>query len=87
MALNTSFQAQNYRTGSPRGTLTVHGGIIQKYRGAVGTGTYCRADRWSSAPDTRRTTTTIRGSISIQPPGYFLTGKYYKLAWREVTNA
>lgn len=32
-----SFGVQNYNTGSPRGTLTVHGGIAQDYRGPVGT--------------------------------------------------
>jgi len=37
MALNTSFKVQNYNTGSPRGTLTVLGGIVQDLRGAVGT--------------------------------------------------
>ena len=32
-----SFGVENYSSGSPRGTLTVHGGIVQDYRGAVGT--------------------------------------------------
>ncbi len=32
-----SFGVQSYNSGSPRGTLTVHGGIAQDYRGAVGT--------------------------------------------------
>ncbi len=37
MALGTSFTAQNYSSGSPRGTLTVLGGLVQDTRGAVGT--------------------------------------------------
>jgi len=37
MAINNKFQAQNYDTRSPSGTLTVLGSIIQKYRGAMGT--------------------------------------------------
>jgi hypothetical protein len=37
MALNQSFAVQNYDQGSPRGTLTIIGGVIQKQRGAVGT--------------------------------------------------
>jgi len=37
MALNKSFKVQNYDTGSPRGTLTVLGGMVQKERGPVGT--------------------------------------------------
>ncbi len=32
-----SFGVENFNSGSPRGTLTVHGGIAQDYRGAVGT--------------------------------------------------
>lgn len=86
MALNTSFQAQNYRTGSPRGTLTVHGGIIQKYRGAVGTGTAQGGQVIISTGYAKNYHYDPRFDL-IQPPGYFLTGKYYKLAWREVTNA
>lgn len=31
------FRVENYNTGSPRGTLTVLGGIVQETRGAVGT--------------------------------------------------
>ena len=40
MALEESFTAQNYQYGSPRGELTVVGGIIQRYRGPVGTFSY-----------------------------------------------
>jgi hypothetical protein len=38
-AANTpgSFGVNNYNGGSPRGTLTVYGGIVQETRGAVGT--------------------------------------------------
>jgi len=86
MALNTSFQTQNYRTGSPRGTLTVHGGIIQRYRGAVGTGTMQNGHVVISTGYAKSYHYDPRFDL-IQPPGYFLTGKYYKLAWREVTNA
>jgi len=32
-----SFGVENYNSGSPRGTLYVHGGIVQDTRGAVGT--------------------------------------------------
>lgn len=32
-----SFGVENYSSGAPRGKLTVHGGIVQDYRGAVGT--------------------------------------------------
>lgn len=86
MALNTSFQVQNYRSGVPRGTLTVHGGIIQKFRGAVGTGVLQGGQVVISTGYAKDYHYDPRFD-SIQPPGYFLTGKYYKLAWREVTNA
>lgn len=43
MAMNYSFEVENYNYGSPRGTLTILGGIIQKRRGPVGTfGYYSR---------------------------------------------
>jgi len=86
MALGTSFEVENYRYGSPRGTLTVHGGIVQRYRGCVGSGRlngdtitiytgYAKSYHYDSRFD------------SVQPPGYLLTGKYYKLSWREVPCA
>ena len=37
MALGTSFEANGYNTGSPRGTLNLLGGVIQRNRGPVGT--------------------------------------------------
>jgi len=37
MAFDESFYVVNYDSGSPRGTLKIWGGIIQKYRGPVGT--------------------------------------------------
>ncbi|WP_428234801.1 hypothetical protein [Gracilimonas sp.] len=37
MALGTSFEVEDYSSGSPRGTLDLLGGIVQKNRGAVGT--------------------------------------------------
>jgi hypothetical protein len=38
MALNGSFYVDKYNQGSPRGILHLYGGIIQRVRGAVGTG-------------------------------------------------
>lgn len=37
MALNTSFYVENYNSYSPRGSLNLLGGLIQRNRGAVGT--------------------------------------------------
>ena len=36
-ARTNSFTAENYNTGSPRGQLRLHGSIVQRRRGAVGT--------------------------------------------------
>ncbi len=38
MALKGSFYVDKYSQGSPRGVLHLYGGIIQRVRGAVGTG-------------------------------------------------
>jgi hypothetical protein len=83
MALDTSFQVENYRYGSPRGTLTVHGGIIQRYRGAVGTG-YIQGDSVVISTGFAKNYHYDARFDMIQPPGYFLTGKYYELGWQEV---
>ena len=37
MALNTSFEVENYASGGAKGTLNLFGGIIQRNRGPVGT--------------------------------------------------
>lgn len=37
LSVNHSFRVQNWRVGSPLGTLTINGAIAQRYRGAVGT--------------------------------------------------
>lgn len=43
VATNASFKAEHWANGRPRGTLTLYGGIYQKFRGPVGTG-YLRGD-------------------------------------------
>ena len=83
MALDTSFQVENYRSGRCRGTLTVHGGIIQRYRGAVGTG-YIQGDSVVISTGYAKNYHYDARFDMLQPPGYFLTGKYYELQWREV---
>lgn len=84
MALNTSFYVEGYRDGVPRGTLTVHGGIIQRYRGAVGTG-YLYGDNIVVNSGFAKNYEYDPRFDTMQPPGYLLTGKYYDLRWREVT--
>jgi hypothetical protein len=86
MALGTSFTAENYNSGSPRGTLTVHGGIIQQFRGAVGTGTI-QGDQVVIRTGYAKNYHYDQRFSSMQPPGYFLTGMYEKLSWREIEAA
>lgn len=78
MALNTSITAEQYNQGSPRGILTIWGGLIQKYRGPVGTfsgGAIVTGYRKAYHYDTRVTART--------PPAFPLTGTYDEIAWQE----
>jgi hypothetical protein len=78
MALNTSVTAENYQAPPARGTLTIHGGLIQKYRGAVGTfsgTTLVSGYRKDYHYDPRVTART--------PPAFPLTGVYEEVAWSE----
>ncbi len=78
MALNTSITAENYGHGSPRGTLTIYGGLIQKYRGPVGTfsgSTIVSGYQKNYHYDQRVTART--------PPAFPLTGVYQEVAWSE----
>ncbi len=80
MALNTSFAAENYGSGTPRGYLRVIGGVIQKNRGPVGTFSwgggistgyekdYVYDDRLADSP----------------PPAFPTTGLVQTLAWKEM---
>jgi len=86
MALGTSFEVENYKYGSPRGTLTVHGGIVQRYRGCVGSGRL-NGDTITIYTGYAKSYHYDHRFDSVQPPGYLLTGKYYKLSWREVPCA
>ncbi|MGA2775639.1 MAG: DUF4900 domain-containing protein [Candidatus Omnitrophota bacterium] len=80
MALNTSFYLQNWASGSPKGTLTVFGGIIQKQRGPVGTfngstGTKISGYSKSYSYDKRL--------LDNPPPFVPTTGDYVTLSWED----
>jgi hypothetical protein len=76
-----SFAVVNYNSGSPRGTLTVYGGIVQDQRGAVGT--------FNSS--TGATSTGFAKDYSYDPrfidnpPPYYpaIAGKVEFSEWRE----
>jgi len=83
MALDTSFMVEDYNVGSPRGTLTVHGGIIQKYRGPVGTG-YVSGHTVHINTGYAKNYNYDARFYNTAPPGYLSTGTYELLAWNEV---
>ena len=85
MALDTGFTAEDYSVGGARGTLTVHGGIIQKYRGPVGTGYVYNGSVVINSGYAKNYHYDAR-FYNIQPPGYLSTGNYALLAWQEVTS-
>lgn len=78
MALNTSITAENYGSGAPRGTLTIWGGLIQKYRGAVGT--FNSSGIISGYAKNYHYDTRVTGRM---PPQFPLRGDYTELAWSE----
>lgn len=85
IATNTSFKVDHWSTGSPRGTLTVHGGICQKFRGAVGTGTLV-GDELVVLTGYAKDYHYDERFIAMAPPGYeliLMTGDYHRLAWRD----
>lgn len=79
MALGTSITAENYSSGSPRGILTIWGGLIQRRRGAVGTfyGSSGIATGYSKNYHYDPRVTGRR------PPAFPLTGTYEELVWME----
>jgi hypothetical protein len=83
MALDTSITARNYNNGVIRGTLTIWGGLIQKYRGAVGlingSGTLTSGYQKDYHYDSRVT--------ARKPPQFPLTGVYEEVAWSETWDA
>jgi hypothetical protein len=88
ISINNSFEAEQWSSGRPRGTLTVHGGICQKSRGAVGTG-YLWGDRLVVQSGYTKDYHYDRRLAFGAPPGYelfLLTGRYRRLAWRDVSG-
>ncbi|MBM3285846.1 MAG: DUF4900 domain-containing protein [Candidatus Eisenbacteria bacterium] len=82
MALNTSITAEDYGTRPPCGNLTIWGGLIQKYRGPVGTfrnGVLQTGYAKDYHYDTRVTART--------PPAFPLTGVYQEASWMETWDA
>lgn len=78
MALGTSFTAENYGSGTPRGTLHLWGGLIQERRGPVGT------FRGASLLTGYTKDYHYDDRVTIQPPPEFpYTGTYTRVSWSE----
>jgi len=80
MALDESWTVEDWNVGTPRGSLVVYGGIIQKRRGPVG----------SFNPWTHEIVTGYAKAYSYDPrlkdtpPPFFpTTGEIEKISWRE----
>lgn len=78
MALNNSFEVENYSSGSPRGTLTVVGSVAQRDRGEIGTYSGGVLDHgyepaWQYD----------RRYLSVGPPYFPLLPRAVVLSWEE----
>ncbi len=82
MALGTSITAESWNSGVTHGTLTIWGGLIQKYRGPVGqidgSGALVSGYNKNYHYDPRVTART--------PPEFPLTGVYEEVAWQETRD-
>jgi Tfp pilus assembly protein PilX len=84
MALNTSWTVEDYSSGSPRGKLTVYGGIIQKQRGPVGTfNSYTGKISTGYEKDYHYDPRLM----DLPPPAFPTTGQVEKIAWNEIDPA
>jgi hypothetical protein len=83
MALNTSIEAENVDTRSACGTLTIWGGLIQKYRGIV-----CKFDSSGNIVHGYAKDYHYDERVTSRPPPAFpLTGVYEEVAWSETWDA
>lgn len=80
MALGNSFTVEDWWDGSPKGTLTVYGGIIQNERGPVGT--FNPATNQKTTGYTKNYQYDIR-LMTNPPPFYPTTGDYVVVRWKE----
>jgi Tfp pilus assembly protein PilX len=81
MALNTSWGAESYSSGSPRGKLNVYGGIIQRQRGPVGT---FSASTGKIASGYDKNYEYDPRLMDTPPPAFPTTGQVEKIAWNEI---
>jgi hypothetical protein len=86
---NQAALVENYGQGTPRGTLTIHGGLAQDKWGPVGTGYYDDDDNFHLLTGYERDLHYDWRLRDIMPPGYssiiFNGGGFNRLVWREIT--
>ncbi|MCK4409008.1 MAG: DUF4900 domain-containing protein [Candidatus Eisenbacteria sp.] len=85
---NQASLVENYSQGSPRGTLTIHGGLAQDKWGPVGTGYYDEVDEFHLLTGYERNFHYDWRLRNMLPPGYsaiiFNGGGFNRLVWREI---
>jgi hypothetical protein len=86
---NQAALVENYGQGTPRGTLTIHGGLAQDKWGPVGTGYYDDDDNFHLLTGYERDLHYDWRLRDLIPPGYssiiFAGGGFNRLVWREIT--
>ena len=86
---NQAALVEHYSQGSPRGTLTVHGGMAQDKWGPTGTGYYDIDGNFHVLTGYTRDMHYDWRLRTLLPPGYghivFGSGDLERLAWREIT--
>jgi len=84
MALNQSFRVDGYNVGEPRGDLTIYGGLVQEFRGAIGTVVLTgEGSEVQIVTGYRKDYHYDYRLRDMPPPGFFQTGTYKRLAWRD----
>ena len=89
IALDNCFRAENWNTRPLSGMLTVHGSIIQSYRGAVGTSVVVEGEEVILTGFSKDYHYDWR-LREMSPPyfgEFFKAGIYARLRWREITEA
>ncbi len=85
---NQASLVENYSQGTPRGALTIHGGLAQDKWGPVGTGYYDEAEDFHLLTGYERDFHYDWRLRTMLPPGYdaiiFNGGGFNRLVWREI---
>lgn len=80
MALQSSFKAENYNSGSPRGDLTIYGGIAEAVFGAIGQFQQGGGVTHGYNKDYH----FDRNLAAASPPGYPVTGGFILASWARI---